>query len=85
LFGTANRDIELLEVPADLRELNQGVCELQVQSMALHQLPEWMSELTHLETLCLDGTDGSTRLSCKVEYTAQNYVLSKLPSSLCDL
>jgi len=85
LFGTANRDIELLELPADLCELNEGVCELKVQSMALHELPEWMSELTHLETLCLDGTDGSTRLSCKVECTAQNSVLRKLPSSLCDL
>ena len=69
MFGTANRDIELLELPADLRELNEGVCELKVQSVALHELPEWMSELTHLETLCLDNrwihpTELQSRVYC---------------------
>eukprot|EP00277_Geminigera_cryophila_P028974 CAMPEP_0179487466 /NCGR_PEP_ID=MMETSP0799-20121207/63435_1 /TAXON_ID=46947 /ORGANISM="Geminigera cryophila, Strain CCMP2564" /LENGTH=341 /DNA_ID=CAMNT_0021302583 /DNA_START=158 /DNA_END=1180 /DNA_ORIENTATION=- len=79
LFGTKDISIDVLELPADLRELRAEVLELTVESAALREVPEWLGEFVHLELLRLDGT------LCDVGDEYMNDVLEELPASLSDL
>lgn len=78
LFRMENMPLELLEMPADLGELKAEVRQLRLESASLREVPEWLGELRHLETLRLNGTSN-------VYYELLNSTLEELPASLGNL
>ena len=75
LPGLEGKELELREVPEDLRLLQAEVRELKMNCCALAVVPEWLGELVHLEVLSLDGSYNDAG-------EPHNSTLSVLPASL---